>query len=401
FFVLCNISHNLPPPTKQLFYDNKSPPLAIFPTSPTQPTNPPTHQPTQTMPRPSPPKRRRIIAVNFDNTLTTTLSSLVQFHNAVYGTHLKESDFTSENYWEVWGGTPEETYAKTRLFYESKYFRQIQPVQDGTLETLKMLKKRKFTLVIITSRQQFIAEQTKKFVDRYFPGIFDSIYFCNHSLSEVEKRTYVSKPKSVICHEIGAELLIDDSLKHSLECAAAGIKVLLFDLNGRYGWNKLSKNSNDVATANDAALPNSIRRVLNWNDVAKMFPRPSSPLKNVYLPEPPEKEEQDEVEDKFEDVRTEDGKDFAEGSITRAFGSDCRDSDNGSVHSTESQEEMLVDDDDLDDSSEDTDSETLRDMEFDYERTNEKQLFGSVDEHFNMSPLDTSSHHSEQTMLLA
>lgn len=219
----------------------------------------------------------------------------------------------------------------------------------------------------------------------------------------MEKRTYISKPKSVICHEIGAELLIDDSLKHSLECAAAGIKVLLFDLNGRYGWSKLAKNGDDAASAtiHDAALPNYIRRVLNWNDVAKMFPRPSSPLKNVYLPEPPEKEELDEAEDKFEDVRTDDGKEFAEGCIARALGSDRRDSDNGSVHSTESQEEMLVDDDDLDDSSEDTDSETLRDMEFDYERTNEKQLFDPVDEHFNMSPLDTSSHHSEQTMLLA
>ncbi|KAG1452117.1 hypothetical protein G6F56_007906 [Rhizopus delemar] len=152
-----------------------------------------------------------------------------------------------------------------RAFYESKEFDEIKPIKDFSLEALKIFKKRGFQLVIITSRQQLVAEKTKKFIDRHYPGIFESMYFCNLNLSRKEQLEYISKPKSVICQEIGVDVLIDDSLEHALDCSR--VEVLLYDRLGKYTWNHSSQ------------LPSNVHRVFNWKQVMARFPKPTSPLK--------------------------------------------------------------------------------------------------------------------------
>ncbi|ORE11612.1 hypothetical protein BCV72DRAFT_284297 [Rhizopus microsporus var. microsporus] len=210
---------------------------------------------------------RKLIAVDLDQTLCQTLDSLVEWHNDTYCTNFGVTDFHTLDYWKVWGGTREETYRKIREFYDSSYFDRIKPVKDFALEALKMLKKRHFQLVIITSRQQFIAEKTKKFIDRHYPGIFESIYFCNLYLTEREKLEYISKSKSLICQEIGVDVLIDDSLEHALDCTRLNMNILLYDRQGKYTWNHHD-------------LPPRINRVFNWKQVMAQFPKPSSPLKH-------------------------------------------------------------------------------------------------------------------------
>jgi len=60
------------------------------------------------------------------------------------------------------------------------------------------------------------------------------IYFGNHWSLEG-----ASRKKSDICHAIGATVLIDDNPGYALECAAAGIHVLLYDWQNLYPWSKL------------------------------------------------------------------------------------------------------------------------------------------------------------------
>ncbi len=40
--------------------------------------------------------------------------------------------------------------------------------------------------------------------------------------------------------EIGATVLIDDNPRYAVECATAGIDVLLYDWNSSYPWSKTS-----------------------------------------------------------------------------------------------------------------------------------------------------------------
>ncbi|CAO3641808.1 unnamed protein product [Cunninghamella echinulata] len=151
-----------------------------------------------------------------------------------------------------------------------------------------MLKRRKFHLVIITSRQQFIAEETKKFVDKHYPGIFESIYFCNLGLSETEQLEYYSKQKSAICQEIGVDVLIDHQLEHCIDCASLGIDVLLYDRKGQYKWNHSLSDGNIY----------NIQRVNNWRDIINYFPKPSSPLRYcVYSHHEDIEEDKEEIEE--------------------------------------------------------------------------------------------------------
>ncbi|KAF9186762.1 hypothetical protein BGZ51_008672 [Haplosporangium sp. Z 767] len=250
---------------------------------------------------------RKVIAVDLDEVLARTSLAIAEFHNDTYGTSLTMEDFVSYDYTKVWGGTREESITKWRLFFDSPYFLKVEPV-EGSLETLKLLKSRRFSLVIITARQQFVADLTKKFVDRHFPGIFESIYFANHFLTEQEKLTFISKPKSVICRDVHAQLLIDDSLENAIEVAKAGIPVLLFDLHGKYKWNKLE---------DDQSLPDKVTRVKSWKDVQAWFPRPRSPLSNLCISIhdqiSDESESEAEDDDEGEEEEDEDDEDDDEG----------------------------------------------------------------------------------------
>ncbi|KAF9173096.1 hypothetical protein BGX21_002975 [Mortierella sp. AD011] len=238
---------------------------------------------------------RKVIAVDLDEVLARTSLAIADFHNDTYGTSLTMDDFISYDYTKIWGGTREESIAKWRLFFDSPYFLKVEPV-EGSLETLKLLKSRRYSLVIVTARQQFVADLTKKFVDRHFPGIFESIYFANHYLTEQERLTFVSKPKSVICRDVHAQLLIDDSLENAIEVAKAGIPVLLFDLHGSYKWNKL--NDGDK-------LPDKITRVKSWKEIQTWFPRPRSPLSNLCI----SRDDQISEEESESDEEVDDGAD--------------------------------------------------------------------------------------------
>jgi hypothetical protein len=43
----------------------------------------------------------------------------------------------------------------------------------------------------------------------------------------------------LLSRSIGASILIDDNTGYAVECAEAGIDVLLYDWNMKYPWSKL------------------------------------------------------------------------------------------------------------------------------------------------------------------
>ncbi|KAI7869148.1 hypothetical protein BDF14DRAFT_1880324 [Spinellus fusiger] len=271
---------------------------------------------------------RKVLAINLDQTLAHTLEALVDWHNQIYKTQFTLRDFNTYDFSQVWGGTQEETYEKIRRFYNSQQFENIKPIEDFGLEALKMLKKRQFTLVIITSRQQFIAGQTKLFVDRHYPGLFESIYFCNLGLSASERLEYISKSKATICKEANVDILIDDSLEHALDCAKLGIDVLLYDRSGKYTWNHIDSAPTALSNTHSPltsigrkphpllsihksplrGLPSNVKRMTGWKDIMIQLSQPRSPLSMCYYPEDfiveGEEEEEEEEEEDFYDGST-------------------------------------------------------------------------------------------------
>lgn len=126
------------------------------------------------------------------------------------------------------------------------------PVVPGAQQGVAKLRQIGFDLVVVTSRQFVIQDQTRQWLDRNFPkGTFSQVVFGNHWGLEGPKI-----PKVDICLQLGAVLLVDDALKYVNEIASAGIDALLFDLHGEYPWNTV-----------DGHLPDRITRVHDWTSV--------------------------------------------------------------------------------------------------------------------------------------
>ena len=129
----------------------------------------------------------------------------------------------------------------------------MKQVEDA-YKVLKSLKT-KFRFVVCTSRQLQTKEITFKWINKFFPNIFDEIRFGNHFGLTGKK---VSKPE--MCKQLGAKILIDDSSYYAKQSHSSLDYVIIFDHNGGYPWNKTKKQ----------IAPN-VKRLYNWKQIQKFL----------------------------------------------------------------------------------------------------------------------------------
>lgn len=170
------------------------------------------------------------IAIDLDEILADFMSALILFHNDVYNTKLKKSDFFSYKFWEVWGGTEKEAIQKIYDFHKTSYFHDIKPI-TGSVDAVNELKKGN-DLFVITSRQDDVTRETKQWIKEYFDGIFSQIQFANHY-----SQNGTPRKKSDFCNDLKIDVLIEDSPDYARECFKAGRKIILF----KYPWNVNTK----------------------------------------------------------------------------------------------------------------------------------------------------------------
>lgn len=192
------------------------------------------------------------IAVDNDEILFDFHGPLSLFHNERYGTNLKKEDFVSYNFYEVWGGTPEETKRKILEFLESDYFKNIKPT-EGSQDAMKFLKDKGHNLFNVTGRMYSLIEKTENDIQKYFPNIFSGICFAN------SYGTGIKTKKSILCRKLNTRLIIEDDLLHINDCANAGIQVLVYD----YPWNQ-------------GILPENATRFFNWKQAINLVSNYSS-----------------------------------------------------------------------------------------------------------------------------
>lgn len=96
-------------------------------------------------------------------------------------------------------------------FFASPHFQDGLELVPGAQAALQRLSKH-YRLVVVTSRQFVIENETHAWLDRHFPGVFSAVVFGNHYGLQGEKR---SKPD--LCRDLNAEILIDDSVQYARE----------------------------------------------------------------------------------------------------------------------------------------------------------------------------------------
>ena len=190
------------------------------------------------------------IGIDFDDVVADTLDALMRMHNEQFGSNLTRPDFISYHLEEVWGGTREEAVKKIDAFFTKDQRKEIEPMM-GALAGIEALKKQGHELYIVTGRSEKDVAQTEQWIEHHLADIFAGVHYA--SFFDLEKNT--PRKKLDICKELGIEIMIDDNLPTALECAAGGIKALLFD----QPWNPHD------------SLPPGITRVHTWEDVVKII----------------------------------------------------------------------------------------------------------------------------------
>ncbi|DBB00916.1 hypothetical protein WJX77_002112 [Trebouxia sp. C0004] len=195
--------------------------------------------------------KRLKVAVDVDEVLGRFLHSLNKYCLETHGLNFDIPDYSDYNFHKIWGCTRDESNHIVHEFFKSHHFAVGVLPMPGALHSLQRLNATS-DLVIVTSRQHVIQKPTLDWLELHYPGIFAEVHFGNHWALEGK-----SKSKSEICRELGAKVLIDDNPIYAVECANAGINVLLYDWHLTYPWSK---------TADGPSHP-LIRRVTDWDEV--------------------------------------------------------------------------------------------------------------------------------------
>ncbi|KAF3439755.1 hypothetical protein FNV43_RR18033 [Rhamnella rubrinervis] len=201
------------------------------------------------------PHDKIVVAVDVDEVLGNFLSALNRFIADRYSSFHSVSEYHVYEFFKIWNCSRDEAAMRVHEFFKTSYFKTgIHPI-PGSQQALDKLS-RFCSLSVVTSRQNAIKDHTIEWIEKHYPGMFEEIHFGNHFALNGE-----SKPKSEICRSLGAKVLIDDNPRYALECAEAGMRVLLFDYENSYPWCKIeSIDQHPLVT-----------KVHNWEEVERQL----------------------------------------------------------------------------------------------------------------------------------
>ncbi|KAK3013620.1 hypothetical protein RJ639_009323 [Escallonia herrerae] len=170
------------------------------------------------------------VAVDVDEVLGSFISALNRFIADRYSMKHSISEYHVYEFFKIWNCSRDEADIRVHEFFKTSYFRSgIYPI-PGARQALQKLS-RFCNLSVVT--QNAIKDHTIEWIEKHYAGLFQEIHFGNHFALDGQ-----SRPKSEICRSLGAKVLIDDNPRYAIECAEAGMRVLLFDYENSYPWCK-------------------------------------------------------------------------------------------------------------------------------------------------------------------
>lgn len=127
----------------------------------------------------------------------------------------------------------------------------------GAVKAMNVLS-RSYKLVIVTSKPDSLKTMTHTWVEKYFPNVFQGIYFTNTYVTPKQGKI----KKSELCHELGIEIFIDDSIGNVLDVANVCERVFLLDRP----WNQ-----------QQLTFPDNVTRSYSWQEIVDLTDISSKP----------------------------------------------------------------------------------------------------------------------------
>ena len=194
----------------------------------------------------------RHIAVDFDDVLFPCVGHMTDFLRLQGYPHLRAENITVFHLHEIMGCSPQRALEIELAYHQLGTPKEtVLPIANSQ-EIIQLLKQRYRRLSVATSRRSNYGQSNIDYANHYYPKAFSDFYFgdqygeTNHT------------PKSSICVPENVDLIIDDNLDHAIDCAKAGVQVILF---GDYGWNKTPS----------GGLPEGVFRASDWKKVGQLL----------------------------------------------------------------------------------------------------------------------------------
>lgn len=191
----------------------------------------------------------KTIAIDIDNVLAASAESFVVISNKLFGDHITFADF-NEDWQKMWGVDHDEAERRGEVLRDNKYQKAYLPVV-GSAQAIDELSKR-YKLVLVTSRRKFAEQLTKDWLRQHFTYPFEEIIFADFWDDVQKSKDGHLRHKGDLFTQVGADIVIDDQLKHCIAAAEQGVQAILF---GDYPWNETSE------------LPSGIMRCKDWTEV--------------------------------------------------------------------------------------------------------------------------------------
>ena len=103
-------------------------------------------------------------------------------------------------------------------------------------------------IYVITARPSYLEDKIRNRIESNYGACFKDIILTDQVFEKDNARK-----KSEICNDVGAKLMIDDSVNHAYDCVSEDIDVFLMDMP----WNQNYK-------ADDKII-----KVYSWDDIEK------------------------------------------------------------------------------------------------------------------------------------
>ena len=165
-----------------------------------------------------------VLAVDFDDVIANFNAAFSAFHNRVYGTSVEYNRIFSHDMHLVYECDESEMPARLDAFYESIEHADMKPIESAwsNLGQISEL----FEIHVVTNRPASRHNETWNWIYCWSPhlDIISHVHFTNFYGGRGHD---VKQPKSAVCKEIGAKVLVEDAFKHALEVSEAGIRVMM------------------------------------------------------------------------------------------------------------------------------------------------------------------------------
>lgn len=177
------------------------------------------------------------IGIDIDEIIVEFVRGYLQLYNQKYNKTLSLDEVFSYNLFEPLKISREASIELADEYYDSEGFDNILFV-DGAEEGIKKLNK-DYELIFVTARPSHVKKKTEIFIKNLFPDLDSKIFYSKNIWEE-------GLFKSEICKTHQCDVLIEDDLKHALECAENGIKIILLDKP----WNQNVEHENIIRAKN-------------------------------------------------------------------------------------------------------------------------------------------------------